>query len=395
MDMLDRKITVCGLFFTAVLFILPSLVVADEPTSREYPYLYKSSRAMGMGGAYTAVGGRVDTLFYNPAGLANIPKDKGWEVDLLNVSAEAGKNAEDFLKETRDALNTGDLNHDGSSDDDQQRAVNDVLAKYRGENLHARVADFTALGKNGDKIAFGLGGLGSGRIDAMSHQGFSSDGVLEVNADVTYGGIGGISYAFTNDLFIGVTVKSFKRESIVHKFTTRELVDHQDDMSTYIKDDLKKDGSAVGYDAGLIWKFAPTSPFKPSFGLSVLNIGDLDFGAAGKIPMSVNAGVAVNPTIPWFRSLTLAADYVDITKNFTEDKDNAKRIRYGAELQLFDKLLMEMTVRAGMYEGYPTFGADLRLFTFLLSYSQYTEEIGAYAGQDKDKRQLLTFNFGW
>jgi len=32
---------------------------------------------MGMGGAYTAVGGRVDSLFYNPAGLINIPGTRG------------------------------------------------------------------------------------------------------------------------------------------------------------------------------------------------------------------------------------------------------------------------------------------------------------------------------
>ncbi len=84
-----------------------------------------------------------------------------------------------------------------------------------------------------------------------------------------------------------------------------------------------------------------------------------------------------------------------MAKNYTEYNGNAKRIRYGAELQLFDTTTIEMTVRTRMYEGYPTFGADLRLLTFLLSYTQYTEEIGAYAGKDKDRRQLLTFNFGW
>jgi hypothetical protein len=391
----DRKISLYGLLCAAVICILPSLALADGPTSREYPSLYKSSRAMGMGGAYTAVGGRVDSLFYNPAGLSNIPKDKGWEVNLINVSGEAGNNSIDFLKDMRDALNTGDVNGDGSSDDDQQRAVNDVLAKYRGDNLHARVADFTSIGRNGERIAFGIGGLGSGRIDATPHQGFSSDGILEVNADMTYGGIGGFSYAATKDLFIGLTVKSLSRDSVIHKFTTRELVEHQDNLDDYIKDDLKTSGSAIGYDAGVIWKFAPASPLRPSVGLSVLNIGDLDFGAAGTIPMTVNAGIALNPAILWFRNLTLAADYVDILKNYTEDKDTAKRLRYGAELQLFDKTLVEMTVRAGMYEGSLTYGADLRLLTFLISYTQYTEQIGAYVGQDEDKRQLLTFNFGW
>jgi hypothetical protein len=126
-----------------------------------------------------------------------------------------------------------------------------------------------------------------------------------------------------------------------------------------------------------------------------LNIGDLDFKEAGKIPMTVNAGLAVNPKISTFRSLLIGVDYVDITGNFTQDKDMAKRLRYGAELQLFDITPVELALRVGMYEGSPTFGADIRILTFLFSYAMYTEEIGAYAGQSKDTRQLLTFNFGW
>ncbi len=204
-----------------------------------------------------------------------------------------------------------------------------------------------------------------------------------------------MSYGVTNNLFLGVTLKALKREAVIHKFTARDIVEKQDDLDNYITDELRERGRAVGYDVGLIWKVAEDSWLRPSVGVSALNIGDLDFGEAGEIPMSINMGLAVNPRITWFRSLTIAADYVDIMKNFSEDKDTAKRIRYGAELQLFDLLPVEMDLRAGMYEGYPTLGADLRVLTFLLSYTMYSEEVGAYAGQDRDKRQLVTFNFGW
>jgi hypothetical protein len=375
--------------------MLPSLAPAQNPTMREYPYLYKSPRAMGMGGAYTAVGGRTDTLFYNPAGLSNIPKDKGWDFSLLDISAEVGKNSLDFNDDLQDALDVGDVNGDGSTDDDEQRAVNDVLARYRGENLHIRVADFTAMGKSWDRFSFGIGGIGSGRVDAIAHQGFSSEGILEMNSDVTYGGITGFSFNAAENLFLGITAKVLKRESVIHNFTARELVEHQDDMDDYITDALKKSGSAIGFDAGLIWNFATDSWWRPSVGVSALNIGDLDFKEAGLIPMSINAGIAVNPRITWFRNLIIAADYVDITENFTEDTDIAKRIRYGAELQLFDKLPVEMALRAGMYQGSATFGADLRLLIFTVSYTMYSEEVGAYAGQDSDKRQMLTLNVGW
>jgi hypothetical protein len=182
---------------------------------------------------------------------------------------------------------------------------------------------------------------------------------------------------------------------VIHNFTPQELVANYNNLDKFITEDLKKKGSALGFDAGAIYKFAPNSSWRPSLGVSVLNIGDLDFQDAGSIPMTVNAGVAVNPRIDRFRSLLIGLDYVDITNGFTQDTDMAKRLRFGAELQLFDREYIELALRAGMYQGYPTFGADLRLATFLFSGTVYSEEVGAYAGQDKNTRYLLTFNFGW
>lgn len=381
--------------FITLALMFTSSVFAQTPTSREYPYLYKSTRAMGMGGVSIAVGGTVDSLFYNPAGLSAMPKDQGWEFDLLNLSAEAGKNTQNFIDDLQNAFDTTDLNNDGSADDDQLRATNEVLAQYRGKNLHVRVSDFTAIGKRFEKISFGLGAVGTVRMDAMTHQGFGPEGILEMNADATYGGIGGLSFAFTDNLSIGLTVKSLTRESIVHGFTSRELVEKQDNLDNYITEDLKKSGSAVGIDTGLTWKFAQDSWFRPSAGLSILNLGDLDFGDAGKIPMTVNTGIAINPEIPFFRSLIIGADYVDVLNNYTEDSDFMKRLRVGAELQLFDKLLSGLAVRGGLYQGNPTFGLDLRLLFIDLQYVAYAEELGAYAGQEKDRRQLVTINIGW
>jgi len=382
------------LLIVALSLVMPAIVYA-EPTTREYPSLYKSTRAMGMGGAYTAVGGRVDALFYNPAGLINIPQDKGWEVNLLNVSAEYGENTRSFMDDYQDAIDTGDLNNDGSTDDDQLRAVNDVLEKHQGENMHARVADFTSIGKSYDRWAFGVGGIVNGRIDAIAHQGFGADGFLEVNADATYGALGGVSYGLSDKVFVGLTLKALNRESLVHNFSSRELVEKQDTLDDYIKDELAVNGNAFGVDAGLIWKFYQDSSLKPSFGASVMNIGNLNFDAAGKIPQSVNVGFAINPSFSKTRSLLVGLDYIDVLNNFKQDKDVAKRIRFGAELQLFDAQLVELALRAGMYESSPTLGFDLRLLVFTVSYAMYTEEIGAYAGQDKDRRQLLTVNVGW
>jgi hypothetical protein len=378
-----------GLAAGAMVLLVSTGVFAQNPTTREYPTLYKSPRAMGMGGANTAVGGRVDTLFYNPAGLINIPQDKGWEVNLINVSAEYNKEAINFYKDMQDAFDVPEENGQ------QQKAVNDVLAKYSGQKLHVRAADLTSIGKSYGRWAFGVGGIGSGKLDAIPHQGFGSDGFLEVHADAMYGGIGGFSIGLAKNLFGGISAKYLHRETVTQNFTALDFVNHEDNLGDYIQKDLIQTGNALAFDAGVLWKLAPGSVLNPSLGVSVLNIGDLDFGKAGKIPQTVNAGIAITPAISAFRSLTVALDYIDIMNNFEQDKDMAKRLRYGAELQLFDIWQAEMALRAGMYEGSPTLGADLRLFVFTFSYVMYTEEIGAYAGQDKDKRQLLTVDIGW
>lgn len=364
-------------------------------TSREYPYFYKSPRAMGMGGAYVAIGGRTDTLFYNPAGLGTMPLEAGWEVNILGLTGEIGSNVLDFTEDLGDAFDTEDLDGDGDTDDDRLRAVNDVLADYRGKNLHLRVADLTSIGKNFGVLSFGAAGLGSARLDAVTHQGFGENGFLEINADALYGGIGGASYTISDGLYAGASLKYFYKEALVRTFTAREIVENEDNLDNYITDEFIRSGNGVGLDAGVLYQFARESRVRPAVGLSLLNIGDIDFNDAGAMPMSVNVGVSVSPAIPLFEALTIGLDYVDVLNNYDQDGDAGKRLRFGGELGLFDSWYAAAALRAGLYQGYPTFGADIRLLAATLSYVTYAEEIGAYAGQDKDRRHIVMLNIGW
>jgi hypothetical protein len=386
------------LLLTAVLsWSAPAGVYAQGPTTLEYPYIYKSTRAMGMGGAYTAVGGRVDTLFYNPAGLSNIRPGRGWEVNgfpiPINVSAEVNKGGQDFATSLMDALNLKDRpdDPDAATRDERLQALNDLLTKHRGEKLHLRFADFPSIGRNYGGWAFGAGGLGSLRVDAIAHQGFGSDGFFEANADITYGVLGGLSTEAADSVFAGLSLKFLHRTSLVHNFTAREMLERQVDLKEFMLNEFRRSGEALGLDAGVIWKFAPGSRLRPALGMSVMNIGDLNFRGAGRVPQTVNAGLSVNPR----RALIAAIDYVDVLNGYRQDRDPAKRLRYGAELQAFDDQPAALALRAGMYQGALTLGAELRILIVTISYAKYSEETGAFAGQDKDERQLLTVNVGW
>jgi len=366
-----------------------------QPVTKEYPYFYKSARAMGMGGAYIAIGGRTDTLFYNPAGLGNMPVGDGWEINILGLTGEINDNVIDFADDLWDAFDLGDVDMDGDEDDDQLRAVNDVLEKYTGDNLHLRLSDFASLGKRTESIAYAFGGLASVKLDGIAHQGLGSNGMLEVNGDAYYGGIGGINYTMSNGLNVGASLKFFYRDALIHTFTARELVDNEDNLEDYITDELLENGSAFGFDVGALYNIPALASLNPTVGLSLMNIGDMDFGDAGVVPMTVNLGFAINPEIPVMHSLLIGLDYVDVFNNFDQDSDVGKRLRFGGELKVLKKKLASLSLRAGLYQGYPTFGADLCLGVVDVNYVTYAEEVGAYAGQDDDRRHLVMINVGW
>lgn len=392
-----KKIFVLGIISSSV-FLSSSLSFA-EPTIRQYPYIYKSVRAMGMGGAYTAVGGTTDSIFYNPATLSNMPKSK-FKADILTPTFGIGSNVLDFVNDMKDAFDVGDLNGDGDTTDDRLKYVNNVLAKYRGDNMHLNLYNWTGVGRNNGKISLAVGGLASVRMDAMPHQGFGDNGFLEVNADFIGGAAGGVSYSHTEDLSVGLGLKLLHRESLIHNFTAKEIVDNQDNIDDYITKDLRKSGNAVGMDIGLLYKFDKHIRYgqelRPAVGVVLQNIGDLNFKDAGRIPMTLNIGFSISPEIPNInKRVILAIDYIDMFNNFDQDKDIGKRIRIGGEINLWDKGFTSSNMRLGFYQGYLTFGADLKLFMATISYATYAEEIGAYAGQLKDRRHLIMMGTIW
>ncbi len=381
--------------------LLSALLISSSSfaVTFEYPYLYKDPRAMGMGGAYVAVGGTSSSVFYNPAGIAKINKKAGWEINLLKINLAWGKNSVDFMNDLQDALDAKDGDYvqppDGKDDDDQLKAVNEVIKKYQGENLHVSANNYTSISKKWDKVGFTLGVLVSMKSDSITHQGFGIEGVIEEHANITYGPVLGFSYdALDGNLNIGLSGKYLYRKTIDHYFTSRELVEHENDLSDYILNEVAKDGTAFGGDLGVIYNIDKISWLPISIGASILNIGDLDFGDAGKVPMTVNAGIALKPKIPIF-DWTFALDYVDITQNIKEDDDKGKRIRAGVEVGLLDRWWGGLKVRGGVYQGYLTAGAELRVFLLTAMFTTYEEEVGAYAGQKGDRRYMLTFALGW
>ena len=352
----------------------------------EYPYLYKDPRVMAMGGAYTAVGGSSVSLFYNPAGLSEIPLEEGFEVNLFGVSFSYSDDGQKFLNDFQDALNSSD----------QVTAVNNVLKKYRGRNLFVSMDTFPSIAKKSGRLGWSVGGLAVFRFSGVPHQGFGPEGLLSVDTSLTYGGLGGASYDLSPALSLGFGFKYMTRSQVRKDFTARELVENQDNFDRYLNDQVKKEGSGTGLDLGVLYRAGNFLGFRTTFGASVLNIGDLQMGQTEKIPRTLNVGVALKRKgFLIFRDLTLALDIADITKNYSQDNDLGKRIRLGGELGIFKSRLFDLIARAGSYQGHLTLGAEIRLLILRVVATTYSEELGAYSGQDPSRRYILSAYITW
>lgn len=367
----------------------------------EYPTVYKDVRVLSMGGANVAVGGGNSAVFTNPAGLTRM--DQGVTVDLLPLNIVLGQNISDFAS---DMIDVSDMPSNTQAEEDaKEEAYLQVMKDYRGKNIHFGFDSHTAVGWRGnnrwmpenDNLAISIGALASVTSNFRTHQGYGSDGLLEVDARTLAGGVFGAAYQ-RDDIHVGAAVKVLSMGRLNEAYTTTDIMDISDETRNF--DDDLQTASAVGLDAGVMYDYMPDSALRPTFGVSILNIGGMDFGDAGEIPMTVNVGASIRPqgnfANGYFNDkVTFAFDYVDLLNGYEQDSDIMKRTRVGGELLVWNHTLSSLALRAGLYQGQYTAGFDLRLAVVSIGFATYAEEVGAYAGQDPDRRFLATFRINW
>lgn len=352
------------------ILLLPTLAFA-ESTLFNYPHLYRGMRSLGMGGAYTAVGGNAEGVFYNPATLNNM----GFQLDLINPLIEADQNAMDISSDVQDAM-------DLPTDTERTDALLDIAEANTGKPLHGRAAIFPSVAvKN-----FVVGFLGQGQADARLHN--QTARIIEVQGTGDFGPVAGFSYGLPlTGLRIGLAGKYISRTSVSEEFSVNEIAAENFDIADY-----QVDNSDVSFDVGLLYELPVLTTLKPRVGISVLDITDLDFKEGGKIPQRINIGASMTAKLPFLAEVILAADFEDVGKAYEQDDSTWKRVHLGGEFGLLNRHVL---VRAGLNQGYPTYGAELDIWLIRLGYTFYSEEMGAYAGQDKDDRHLVQLTLGW
>ena len=370
--------------------ILLSLALSSSlfASTYEYPQLYKDTKIMGMGGANIAVGGQSTSLFYNTAGIADIPKEYGWEVDILNMNFTASQNIQDFMDDMDEA------------DDDDQEVIA-VTKKYLGKNLNiSTTVGIANVAKKFDEYAFSIVPIAGMNLNIKTHN-EAANGILETQGLVYSGFALGVSKDMPDQNFLGydikqislgVGLKSLQYKSIYANLSVSELID--DDLSDYFEDKYTKDGSSTVLDLGAKAEVYPDV----TAGVSIQNIGSIASEIkTNEIPTTVSLGVAYKHRFnrTYFNQYQVAFDYIDLFQAYSQDNDFIKRTRLGISGNAFDGWGGTLALQAGLYQGHPTYGIDFRATVVKLSYTTYTEEVGAYSGQDKDTRHMFQLSFGW
>lgn len=360
-------------------------VGAAQAASYEYYQLYKDPKIMGAGGANVASGGSFSAVFSNPAGLSRIPKEYGWEFQLLNVSVAYN---EDVSKLT----DIVDAAGEGTGE------ISDVLDELIGKKIHLGMSAVPfSVAKKFDKNAFGAGVVTNMTTTLTVNNGLGEKGPLEADIFTASGAVFGFSRDLPdmrvgrfvlNRIAVGGGLKAISYGSLSRDFKLYELEDPDFEMEDEIKE-----GSSTVADLGVIYNLTP----RLAMGVSVLNIGGIGDENGAHIPMTVNIGGAYTYEIAkrtFFNRVKLAADYIDIAGGY-EDDSYIKRTRLGADLNVWDGWASSFSMQAGLYQGAYTAGLNLRMALLEIGLATYAEEMGAYAGQDSDRRYIASLGLSW
>jgi len=376
--------------------LLLSLVFGSSllASSYEYPQLYKDTKIMGMGGANIAVGGQATSIFYNSAGIADIPKEYGWEVDILNANIAVSTNTIAFMDDLDEANNA-------KTDIEKTARTLIVVEKYLGKNLNIS-ANIAALSvaKKFKKYAFSIVPIGGLITNTKTHRGSGIAGIVETQG-LAYSGV---ATAVSRDLedrkifgkniqniSVGVGLKYIQYDSIYANLTIADLIADDFDL---LDDKYSKAGTSTVLDLGLKGDIAKNL----TTGLAIQNIGSIaSENKENKIPATVGVGIAYKLRYDrvFFNQSQIAFDYIDLFRAYSQDKDFTKRTRLGLSQNIFDGWGGTLALQTGLYQGHPSYGLDFRVALLKVAFTSYTEELGAYSGQDPDKRMMLQLSLGW
>jgi hypothetical protein len=334
-------------FFVFLIFQFISLVVQ----ARVLYQPLQSTRSLGMGGTSIAMVRGVDSLYMNPAALALA---EGYSFTIAEVQASMGLNSTKISSNEGAALTAADVE------------------EFYGNTLFS-----DASAKSGMIFPnFGFGAYSSNYI----HMKFNDPVFPEFNVDFVsdYGYVLAGALPLGPKASFGVAVRHVKRWATEENFLVTDLVGSS--SSDFIENNINSKGTGTALDLSfmtqlsgnlnpvlaVVWKDVGSTRFEPTAGQGPNRQDEnLIFGASIQHPFA-------------YGNWTHAFEYKYISTNSV---DLTKKIHLGTEASfgLID-------LRAGLYQGYLTYGAALDFSFIRAEVAAYALELGNSSGQSKSDR---------
>lgn len=370
---------------TTFLVSLPSHAQSVKSLDFTIHQEYTSTRALGMGNAFTAVADDHSGMFYNPAMLA-------WRKDgHLRMFVRGGSNPESLeLFDEIDAV--------GQKPEEQQaQGYTDLLVSHYGDHFFYRVPTIGAVwARPGWGIAFIPADLS---LDAAVHRQVGPMLNINLYLDSTLA----LSYAKKLKWFSkrhqvswGATAKAIHRVHVGEAISAGQLAQGQDVF------DASQANEGLTGDLDLAWFWKPPAPgflrhMAPSFALVGRNLIDYGFtqnfhlideksGEPPKLQRRFDIGSNWDLPNIWVFDPHFAIDMRDIGhENWTYKKG------FHAGFEMYWKMFnwWKGHWSAGINQMYWTAGFGARLAWFQLDIASFGEEVGTESAPKESRRYML------
>lgn len=316
-----------------------------------------NSRTRAMGGTSIGYVKGVDALFNNAASLARVD---GFSLKIADVNVGASKNSQRLIDQ-----GFGSGNPISAAD----------LQSLFGETYFSEVSAQTGM-------VFPRFGFGIYSTNTVSEV-FNNPVFPTFNVDFLseYGYLVAGSIPLGDRMSFGITGRSMKRWSGNKDLLVTDLLGATDE--TLIQNNFLDKGAGEAFDLSFlaqlpqnvsiaaVWKDVGDTAFRPSSG-----------NGPERQEENLSFGIAKTDQFG-FIDMTYAFEY-----NHIRQIDSiGKKLHLGTEVSmgLFD-------LRAGLSQGYLTYGAAVDLWLISIEAAAYTEELGTSAGQSRSDRYQATIS---
>ncbi len=319
----------------------------------------ETPRSFGMGGVRTLRGDGDDSsvVIWNPAGLAYISGVK-WTMYNVGLGATTAQAA-------RDVISSGATGGSGLA----------ALDPYYGVPVYINGMGYTAIAVP----SFGIAAFDYGYGKFLLHNPafpqlqttYINDSGYNVSGALDFGGVA-----------VGATFKKINRKGGPKTIGVDVISSglSQTTLLNYFTDQ----GTGYGFDLGLMYKMP--SPLNPTLHISWLNVGKISFIQTGgsQAPPMLDDDLSMGFSVGAHSALGGFSTGIEYRHIGNSNEQLGKKIHLGAELNI-----PLIDIRAGFYQGYPTYGVGLDVLFFELNAALYTMETGAYPGQTPDQRFMF------